>query len=336
MKRISSLAITLTLILSIAGCTKGFEEKNKDPYAITRVDASLLFTGAERGMNAGNWDGEQTIVQQYLNAYNAGATAGFQFNEDVDGYNSPRWGIYTGVIKSLVQILSLAKDDPANKNLYNMARIWKAFAFMTLVDTYGDVPYTDAGKGYLDVLIYPKYDKMADIYTDLYNELKSATAALSTSNEYVPTDLFFGGTVVSVTPAIVAAQVAHWKKIGYSLMLRLGMRYSKIDATKAANIAQEAFTGGVILSNSDNVVVTQYNATVNNGFSNLQRTISPYFYYLAEPFVNQLKSTSDPRLKYIGASYADPAKFTTTRDTTTANQYGFPIGYDQVSVLTKP
>src|SRR5689334_9129818 len=335
MKRISSLAITLTLILSIAGCTKGFEEKNKDPYAITRVDASLLFTGAERGMNAGNWDGEQTIVQQYLNAYNAGATAGFQFNEDVDGYNSPRWGIYTGVIKSLVQILSLAKDDPANKNLYNMARIWKAFAFMTLVDTYGDVPYTDAGKGYLEVTIYPKYDKMADIYADLYNELKSATAALSTSNEYVATDLFFGGATTA-TPAVIATQVGHWKKIGYSLMLRLGMRYSKIDATKAANIAQEAFTGGVILSNSDNVVVTQYNASVTNGFSNLQRNISPYFYYLAEPFVNQLKSTSDPRLKYIGASYADPAKFTTTRDTTTANQYGFPIGYDQVSVLTKP
>jgi len=204
MKQNSRLIIILVLIIGFASCTKGFEEKNKDPYAITRVDAGLLFTGAERGMNAGNWDGEQTIVQQYLNAYNAGATAGFQFNEDVDGYNSPRWGIYTGVIKSLVQILSLAKDDPANKNLYNMARIWKAFAFMTLVDTYGDVPYTDAGKGYLDVLIYPKYDKMADIYTDLYNELKTATAALSTANEYVATDLFFGGATTA-TPAVIAA-----------------------------------------------------------------------------------------------------------------------------------
>jgi hypothetical protein len=336
MKRISRLLIFLAFIICLASCTKGFEEKNKDPYGITKVDAALLFPAAERGMNISNWDGEQTIVQQYMNAYNSGATAGFQFNEDVDGYNSPRWGLYSGTIKALVQILSFTKDDSTNKNLYNMARIWKAFAFMTLVDTYGDVPYTDAGRGYLDILIYPKYDKMADIYADLYNELKTATAALSAANEYVPTDLFFGGTVVSVTPAIVAAQVAHWKKIGYSLLLRLGMRYSKIDAAKAASIAQEAFTGGVILSNSDNVVVTQYNSAVNNGFSNLQRTISPYFYYLAEPFGNQLKTTFDPRLKYMGASYADPAKFTTTRDTISANQFGFPVGYDQVSVLTKP
>ena len=335
MNKISCLIIPIAIVLCFVSCTKGFEEKNQNPYAITKIDAGLLFTGAERGMNVGNWDGEQTIVQQYLNAYNAGATAGFQFNEDVDQYNNPRWGVYTGVIKPLVQIISLTKDNPASKNLYNMVRIWKAYAFMTLVDTYGDVPYSEAGLGYLEGLNYPKYDKMADIYADLYNELKTATAALSTSNEYVTSDLFFGGAT-STTPALITAQIAHWKKIGYSLMLRLGMRYSKIDVTKAASIAQEAFAGGVILSNSDNVVVTQYNNTVQNGFSNLQRTVSPYFYYLAEPFVNQLKSTSDPRLKYIGASYAKPELITSTRDTTTANQYGFPVGYDQLSVLTYP
>jgi hypothetical protein len=177
---------------------------------------------------------------------------------------------------------------------------------------------------------------MADIYADIYNELKTATAALSASNEYVTGDLFFGGATSS-SPALITAQVAHWKKVGYSLMLRLGMRYSKIDQAKATSIVQEAFAGGVMQSNSDNVVVTQYNSTVGNGFSNLQRTINPFWYYLAEPFVNQLKNTGDPRLKYIGASYADPAKYTTSvRDTTTANQYGFPVGYDQSSVLNYP
>ncbi len=185
MKKISGFIIPLAVMLCLVSCTKGFEEKNQDPYAITKIDPGLLFTGAERGMNVGNWDGEQTIVQQYLNAYNAGATAGFQFNEDIDQYNTPRWGLSTGVIKPLVQIISLIKDDPASKNLYNMVRIWKAYAYMTLVDTYGDVPYSEAGKGYLEGINYPKYDKMADIYDDLYNELKTATADLSASNEYV-------------------------------------------------------------------------------------------------------------------------------------------------------
>ncbi|MBK5271003.1 MAG: SusD/RagB family nutrient-binding outer membrane lipoprotein, partial [Bacteroidia bacterium] len=331
MNKISHLIIPLALSLCLVSCTKGFEEKNQNPYAITSIDPGLLFTGAERNMNIGSWDGEQTIVQQYINAYNAGATAGFQFNLDIDGYSNDRWGAYTGVIKPLVQIISVIKDDPTHKNLYAMSRIWKAFAFMTLVDTYGDVPYSEAGKAYLEGISSPKYDKMADIYADLYTELKTATADLSASNEYVSSDLFFGGKT-----GTSAAQVTHWKKIGYSLMLRLGMRYSKLDVAKAASIAQEAFAGGVILSNSDNVVVTQYNGTTPNGFSNLQRNISPYFYYLAEPFVNQLKSTADPRLKYIGASYANPTTISTTPDTTTANQYGFPIGYDAVTFLTAP
>ena len=331
MKKISCLIIPLAAAICFVGCTKGFEDKNKDPFAITTIDPGLLFTGAERNMNIGSWDGEQTIVQQYMNAYNAGATAGFQFNLDIDGYSNDRWGAFTGVIKPLVQIISIVKDKPNSKNLYNMVRIWKAFAFMTLVDTYGDVPYTEAGKAYLEGLSYPKYVKMADIYADLYTELKTATANLSASNEYVPSDLFFGGA-----SGTIATQVAQWKKIGYSLMLRLGMRYSKIDPAKAASIAQEAFAGGVILSNSDNVVVKQYNGTVPNGFSNLQRNISPYFYYLAEPFINQLKSTADPRLKYIGASYTNPTTISTTPDTTTANQYGFPVGYDAVTILTAP
>src|SRR6185436_11379854 len=113
MRKNTCLIVSLTIMICFVSCTKGFEEKNKNPYAITKIDAGLLFATAERGMNIGNWDGEQTIVQQYLNAYNAGATAGFQFNEDVDGYNSPRWGVYTGVIKPLVQIISFVKDDPA-------------------------------------------------------------------------------------------------------------------------------------------------------------------------------------------------------------------------------
>ena len=181
--------IPLVIVLCLVGCTNGFEEKNQDPYAIKKINPGFLFTGAERGMNGtmngtnpvnvDNWDGEQTIVQQYMNGYNSGATAGFQFNLDIDGYNTPRWGVYTTVVKPLVQIISLTKDDPTKSNLYNMTRIWKAYAFMTLVDTYGDVPYFDAGKGYLEGINYPKYDKMADIYTDLYNELKTATAALS-------------------------------------------------------------------------------------------------------------------------------------------------------------
>jgi hypothetical protein len=71
-----------------------------------------------------------------------------------------------------------------------MLRIWKAQVFMGMVDAYGDVPYSEAGKAVSDVIFYPKYDDDATIYADLYKELKEAIAALSGSADFVPEDLF--------------------------------------------------------------------------------------------------------------------------------------------------
>ena len=52
------------------------------------------------------------------------------------------------------------------------------------------------------------------------------------------------------------------------------------------------------------------------------------FNYAAEPFVNQLKSTNDPRGKFILANFADPGNVAAepNPDTVLANQYGVPIG----------
>ncbi|WP_153799771.1 SusD/RagB family nutrient-binding outer membrane lipoprotein [Foetidibacter luteolus] len=330
MKKLTAF-IALLISLLIAGCSKNFESINTNPYALTDINPALLFTNAQRLTNISNWEGEPTIVQQFVNAYNTGATAGFNFNEDNNNFNIPRWNDnYPGPVKLMEQIISLTKDDAARSNLYNQVRIWKAYVFMTLVDTYGDVPYSEAGKAYLDIVFYPKYDKDEAIYDDIYNELKTATAALDGSKDIVKEDLFFG----SLSSA--ADQVAQWKKLGYSLLLRLGMRYSKLNPDKAKSIVQEAYNGGLMSANSDNAMI-RFTSVYVNPVNNGPRGGNTYFYYLAEPFVNQLKSTGDPRLKYIAGKYADPNQvLALTPDTTTANQYGFPVGYDQTSVLSYP
>lgn len=330
MKTLNRLLV-LPVLVFLSGCDKNFESINTNPYAFTNINPAQLFTNAQRSTSAGFWEGEQTIVQQFVNAYNTGATAGFNFNEDNNNFNAPRWNDnYPGPVKLLEQITSLVEEDASRSNLYNMTRIWKSFIYMTLVDTYGDIPYSEAGKAYLQVVFYPKYDKDEVVYDELYKEIKAATEALNPSGEMVKEDLFFGAA------GSVAAQVAQWKKLGYSLLLRLGMRYSKFDQNKAKTIVREAYQGGLIQSNSDNVFIN-YNAIYNNPLNAGPRGTNPYFYYLAEPFVNKLKSTSDPRLKYISGKYADPNQaLALTPDTTMSNQYGFPVGYDQTSVLTFP
>lgn len=328
MKKIYSISIMVATLFFASSCDKDFELINTNPYAVSSINPGLLFSNIQRATHPGFWEGEQTIVQQFVNAYNLGATAGHNFNEDNNNFNVPRWNDnYNNPIKHIVQVLESVKSDAARPNLYNQARIWKAYIFMTMVDTYGDVPYTEAAQGFLKANFYPKYDQDKIIYEDLTNEIRAAIAALDPAKDLVKEDLLYG------TSANTAAQVARWKKLGNSLLLRIGMRYSKIDETKAKTLVQEAFKGGVIQANTDNAFV-MFNATYPNQLNAEPRGTNPYFYYLAEPFVNQLKSTADPRMKYISGKYSDPNKvLALTPDTTAANQFGFPVGYDQTTVL---
>jgi hypothetical protein len=315
-------------------CDKDFVEINTNPYAINNIDPALIFAGAQR-THIGTWNAEHTIVQQFLGAYNTGANTGFNFNADIDAVSTPKWGEYNSSIKNLVQALIVLGPATTRTNLQSMIRIWKAQIFMGLVDAYGDVPYSEAGRAVSDGLFYPKYDDDAAIYEDLYKELKEAVAALNAGGDFVSADLFYGTNAQASTKTTTAAdQVAKWKKLGNSLLLRLGMRYSKSNATKAQAIVAEAFAGGVMTSNADNAFVKNDGTTFTQGDNAALRNFAQ-FNYAAEPFVNQLKSTSDPRAKFMIANYADPGAIAanTNPDTVLANQFGVPPGITSDQIL---
>ena len=350
MKKINSIKFLFAIatVFSLASCDKGFVEKNQSPYNQTSIDPGILLSSAQRNVSTGSWEVESTIVQQFVNVIDQGVTNAFQFNR-IDGletYNVNRWNqMYgtNGTVRLLDRALELAKGDPAKANLLQMIRILRAMNYMILVDTYGDVPYSEASKAFTGTAVSittPKYDKGADIYTDLYKELKEARAALSTTNTpgvntgaAVNTDIFYG---TSLTATNASVQIPKWQRLAGSLMLRLGMRYSKLDATKAAAIVTDALSGaGVMQSNTDNAYVP-FNATDVNPLNQGPRGTNPFNYYLYEPFVDQLKNTRDPRGKYIAAYYQAPNTINgVPQDTVLANQFGFPVGYSDGTVKTK-
>ena len=334
MLKIFKRLLFISTVSLFAGCDKDFVEINTNPYAINSIDPALLFAGAQR-THVGTWTAEHTIVQQFVTPYNQGATLGFSFNADIDINSNPKWGEYNSNIKNLIQALVVLGPTTTRVNLKSMIRIWKAQVFMGMVDAYGDVPYSEAGKAVSDVIFYPKYDDDATIYADLYKELKEAIAALSATADFVPEDLFYGTKAQpSTSTATAAAQVAKWKKLGNSLMLRLGMRYSKLDPAKAQTIVAEAFAGGVMTSNADNAHV-KYDGTLYTQGDNAALRNFSHFNYAAEPFVNQLKSTMDPRGKFIVANFANPGNVAATTplpDTVLANQFGVPIGVENTAV----
>lgn len=329
MKSIKLNIIIFAALFTLGSCDEGFVDINTNPYAVTDIDPGLLFAGAQR-TDLGGWESEHTIVQHFVNPHNSGATEGPNFNTDNDNFNNGIWNnAYPNIIKNLNQALFLAESFPDRVNLRSMIRIWKAQTFMNVVDSYGDVPYFNAGYAFLkgDEFFYPAYDDDAAIYADLEKELKEAVAALSANAPFEPNDLFYGsnGSVKSTTAAV---QVEKWKKLGNSLLLRLGMRYSKVDANKAAAIVSAAFSGGVLASNDDNAFVRFDGIAFTNAANNGLVNNNPYFYYAAEPFVNQLKTTLDPRTKYLIALYKNPADplGDAAPNTAFADQFGVPVG----------
>jgi hypothetical protein len=178
--------------LLIVGCDDEFVEVNTDPYAVNDVDPALLFAGAQR-IGTGSLQAENTIVQQFVNPYNQGATLGFNFNADIDGMNNEIWNdAYGGDLRNIIQAMNLLGEDTERINLLNMIRIWKAHIFMRLVDTYGDVPYFEAGRAVSDIIFYPVYDDDEVIYEDLYAEISDAVASFNPNGEFVSEDLFYG------------------------------------------------------------------------------------------------------------------------------------------------
>jgi hypothetical protein len=230
----------------------------------------------------------------------------------------------------LFDIIERTKDNPERSNVYNMARIWKAYCIMILVDTYGDVPYSEAGQAVTTGIFLPKYDVDATIYADLLTEVSQATAALNPS-QVIPekNELFYGGNI------------AQWKKLGNSLLLRLAMRYTKADAAKAQQYVATATNpanGGLMSSNADNAKIvctsawTHINGSTFNGTERAN-------YYIAKPFIDQLKNTSDPRLSRIAILYEFPANDVATagtKNTNPADQIGMPMGYNDATIINAP
>ncbi len=338
MKTIKHYILICSVFLFVGACDTDFVEVNTNPYAITDIDPQLLFANAQRVSHNGTWQAENTIVQHFQNAYNSGATLGFNFNADIDGINNPKWNAsYPDALKNIEQGLVNLGEGTSRVNLRSMMRIWRASIYMGLVDTYGDVPYAEASKAYISGIFDPAYDDDEAIYDDLYDEITESLAAFSTSADFVSADLFYG-TYGSEPAGDASAQVAKWKKLGNSILLRLGMRYTKVDLALAQDIVEEAFSGGVMTSNADNAYLVYDGQLFLNGDNNNLRNFS-YFYYAAEPLVDNLKANSDPRGKFILASYDEPADVVAsipTADTDLANQFGVPVGVLSGDIIADP
>lgn len=319
MKKIFNISIIAISLIVFSACDSGFDEMNTSKTGIISLDPALVFNNAVISSSPpqGILNYELGIVQQLISP-NTGVLEGANFNKDNSNSTPQIWQNYfRNVIKYTNDVIVRTQNDPARSNLYNMARIIQANAFMIITDTYGSIPYEDGGKGYTDQVFFPVYQTQDVIYEDIINELTEATEALDAAGKIETNDVLYNGNIEK------------WKKFGYSILLRAGMHLSKVDPSAAEDAVSTAFDGGVILSNADNAII-RHDANFINQVANTLNGTEAANFFLAEPFVNALKNNSDPRLsaiavRYVGAN-SGPDQVAGVATTDPANQYGLPMG----------
>lgn len=324
MKKIAIILFSACGLIGLNACDAGFDEMNVNKTAAIAINPVFALNNAVVNTTppSPTVQYEMGIVQQIVSP-NSGVLTGANFNQDNRDYTQATWQRYfRSVIRNTYDVIATTKD-PARTNLVNMAKILQSYAFLVLTDTYGDIPYTEAGKGYTDQKVYPKYDKQQAIYAGIIKDISDAVAALDASKTRETADVLFGG------------DVAKWKKFGNSLLLRIGMRLSKVDATQAQSLVSKALAGGVITTNADNVLIL-HDANYLNSIGQLLNATEANNFYLAAPFVDYLKKTNDPRLRSIAVRYVGATSGTQQTPAKAvidpAVQIGMPFGYDNSSI----
>ena len=330
MKKLYKYGILVLLLTAVTSCEEDLADLNVNDIDPTVIDPAFQLNNAilESSFPNSALVYDIGIVQQIISP-NSGVLTGANYNQDNRNSTEDMWQEYfRNVIRNTRDVIRrIDTDEPDRVNLKQMARIIQARAFMVLTDTYGDIPFTEAGMAFPDQVLLPSYDAQENIYPALISEIEEASIALDEDGIVETTDILYEGNI------------EQWRKLGYSLLLRMGMRLSKVDPTTAEQVVQRAFQGGVIDSNTDNMLI-RHDANYNNDHGRLLNATEANNFYLTEPFVDFLKNSNDPRLQAIAVTYVGAASGpdqVTGPDGNGSNdpniQVGMPMGHDNNSIV---
>lgn len=311
-------AVATVAAFSTAGCDKvsDFGDTNTNPNGTPTAITKGLFTRAIAEL--GGKEGGAAVAMLTRPSYYAQYFAETQY-PSASLYDIPQAefaGFYSGYLYDLQNIINLNTDEAtkgtvlasgSNANQIATARIMKAYAFWTITDRWGDIPYSEALQGLPQA---PKYDTQEAIYADLLKELREAV------------DQFDGGQPMG-GDIVFNGNIGKWKKFANSVRAQIALRMSKVYPNAgglAANEFSSAIThaAGTISTNDDNFVLA-YTSAYQNPWYATYVVSGRVDDAIASTITDKLSSLNDPRLANYGSA-----------------PEGFPYGLDRPNAIAVP
>ena len=326
----------LLFLLSLSGCKKFFDVNEKtNSVASSDLELKLFLPSVEYN----------TVTLQFSKAYSMGQLsqqiASFGSQGVDQHYESSMSGVWTKYYtKILLPLKKMEAMADATPHYLGVVKVLQALSLGMMTDTYGDVPFTEAGLGSEN--LQPTVDSQQDLYNKIQTLLDEGISNLSATDnsgfESVPGDIIYNG------------DIDKWIRLAYTLKARYAMHLTKRDPQAAQNALtylQNGFT-----SNDDDFQLGFNEKTKNPWYVSViqNQNSAIYTVLFSEQLINYMNGTDyptaapDPRIfnyvnnngaaTYIGAANGNEGAAT---DGTTANTFlnenGYYFGFDSPLVL---
>jgi hypothetical protein len=304
------IIIYTTFILAGVSCKK-FIDVNQSPNDPTDVPPKLLLTTttiAGAWANSNELGRAAGVLVQYNTGVNGNPRSYDHF--ELEGFMDNQWNqeIYSGNINNLRILIDKTKD--ASPFYSGIAKLQMAYTFSMATDLFGDVPYSQAGFG--TQFPQPRFDKQEDIYLgaagiqSLFDLVKDGLADLNKTSVLKPgiDDIVYGG------------DVAKWKRMGNTLLLKFAIQISNVKPDVAKNIINEVLTANNYIN--DNALDYQV--------AFLQTSTNANAYYLYDILNRPDEEMLSQRLVDLMKSQNDTIRLSKMYTKTAGNFVGFDNG----------
>ena len=281
----------LTVVISLFGACKKHEYYQRNPNNPSVATPSLLLSNI--------------LVQTFTQVYPLDpslAARHMTYFERPNVYVNYNWS--TGSFSSydiLRQVRDMEKtaEDPALVNYRALSKLMRAWHFVHLTETFGDIPYSQALQA-LDGNNEPVYDEQESIYAGVLNELEEANNLFDPAFGPILGDIIYSGDVTK------------WKKMTNAFRLRVLIHLSKREGSTSINVKEQfqSIIGDptkypLMESTDDNAQLVYNTSAVDNYYPLYQNNSIPSLAALEKGFVTILKDRQDPRLFEIAEPVTD-------------------------------